>query len=103
MRVLKRYIARQIFRVLTAAHPTPAPQPDRHPPEHSPAGRRAPPGQALARPHLPTLAAEAPGSSAATGRRAAIAQQPLTTEKRPNTLRVVPPPAQVLTQHRSIN
>ena len=25
MRVLKRYIARQIFRVLTAAHPTPAP------------------------------------------------------------------------------
>jgi hypothetical protein len=25
MRVLERYIARQIFRVLTAAHPTPAP------------------------------------------------------------------------------
>jgi hypothetical protein len=27
MRVLKRYIARQIFRVLTTAQPTPAPAP----------------------------------------------------------------------------
>jgi hypothetical protein len=39
------------------------------------------------------MAAEAPESTAGPGRRAAIAQQPLTPEKRPNTLRVVPPPS----------
>ena len=51
MRILKRYIARQVFRLLAAAHPTPAARPA-HPP-WSAAGRRAPRGQALACPQLP--------------------------------------------------
>ena len=52
-----------------------------------------------------TLAAEAPESRAGPGRPRAIAQQPLTPEKRPNTLRGVAPPIppKGLTQHRSIN
>ena len=64
MRILKRYIARQVFRVLAAAHPTPAP-PDRH--IHP--GRRRDAAHRGGRPWpahtCPTMAAEAPGSRAA--------------------------------------
>ena len=61
-------------------------------------------GQALACPQLPHNGRRGSGVKGGPGRRAAIAQQPLTPEKRPNTLRGVPPPfpPKGLTQHRSI-
>ena len=57
-------------------------QSDRHPPSTLAAGRRASRGQALACPHLPHHGRRGSGVKGGPRRRAAIAQQPLTPEKR---------------------
>ena len=90
MRILKRYIARQVFRLLTAAHPTPNSLTGTSTTVGGGTPRTA--GQALARPQLPHNRRRGSGVKGDPGCRAAIAQQPLTPEKRPNTLRGVAPP-----------
>ena len=103
MRILKRYIARQVFRLLVAAHPTQ--QPDRH--IHH--GRRRDAAHRGGRPwpahSCPTMAAEAPESTAGPGRRAAIAPATLdageAAEHAARRSAAFPPTG--LTQHTSIN
>jgi transposase len=72
MRILKRYIARQIFRLLTAAHPTPTSAADRHIPEHPHGGT---PRTAGAGPGLPTPGPQGPPRLRGQGRPSAVAQR----------------------------
>lgn len=72
MRILKRYIARQVFRLLATAHPIPAPAARPAPPEHPRGGT---PRIAGAGPGLPTPAPPWPPRLQGQGRAPAVAQR----------------------------
>jgi transposase len=72
MRILKRYIARQVFRLLATAHPIPAPPARPAPPEHPRGGT---PRIAGTGPGLPTPAPPWPPRLRGQGRAPAVAQR----------------------------